>query len=159
MKERPIKLLVEALQKLGAGIKYSGQDGFPPLEINKDFRQASRIVKIQGNISSQYLSALLMIAPSLPLGLSLEIEGELTSRPYLEMTLSMLQDAGIEHRWDNNTIHIDQQPFKAAELIVEPDWSAASYWYSIPAKYSIMKMKLKMLYRICLRHFGPKDGK
>lgn len=133
MKERPIKLLVEALQKLGADIKYAGQDGFPPLDINKNFKQSSRTVKIQGNISSQYLSALLMIAPSLPLGLSLEIEGELTSRPYLEMTLSMLKDAGIEHQWDNNTIHIDKQDFIACELIVEPDWSAASYWYSIVA--------------------------
>lgn len=133
MKERPVKLLVEALQKLGASIKYAGENGFPPLEIGNSFKQNSRTVKIQGNISSQYLSALLMIAPALPLGLSLEIEGELTSRPYLEMTLSMLQEAGIQHQWDNNTIHIDQQDFKACELIVEPDWSAASYWYSIVA--------------------------
>lgn len=133
MKERPIKLLVEALQKLGAGISYAGQDGFPPLDISNNFRQIDRTVKIQGNISSQYLSALLMIAPSLPLGLSLEIEGELTSRPYLEMTLSMLEEAGIKHSWDNNTIHIDKQPFKPCKLTVEPDWSAASYWYSIVA--------------------------
>lgn len=133
MKERPIKLLVEALQQLGASIKYAGEDGFPPLDIDNNFEQKNRTVKIQGNISSQYLSALLMIAPSLPLGLSLEIEGELTSRPYLEMTLSMLQEAGIAHRWDNNTIHIDPQGFKVCELIVEPDWSAASYWYSIVA--------------------------
>ncbi|WP_316815455.1 3-phosphoshikimate 1-carboxyvinyltransferase [Pedobacter nyackensis] len=133
MKERPVKLLVEALQELGAGITYAGEDGFPPLDIRSNFNQSNRTVKIQGNISSQYLSALLMIAPSLPLGLSLEIEGELTSRPYLEMTLSMLQEAGIEHKWENNTIHIDNQPFKACELIVEPDWSAASYWYSIVA--------------------------
>jgi 3-phosphoshikimate 1-carboxyvinyltransferase len=133
MKERPIKLLVEALQKLGASIKYAGEDGFPPLDISSKFAQNSRTVKIQGDISSQYLSALLMIAPSLPLGLSLEIEGELTSRPYLEMTLSMLQEAGIDHQWENNIIHIDKQAFKACELIVEPDWSAASYWYSIVA--------------------------
>lgn len=133
MKERPIKLLVEALQKLGAGISYAGQDGFPPLDISNNFRQVNRTVKIQGNISSQYLSALLMIAPSLPLGLSLEIEGELTSRPYLEMTLSMLEEAGIKHSWDNNTIHIDNQAFKPCKLTVEPDWSAASYWYSIVA--------------------------
>lgn len=133
MKERPIKLLVEALQKLGASIKYAGEDGFPPLDISNSFKQSNRTVKIQGNISSQYLSALLMIAPSLPMGLSLEIEGELTSRPYLEMTLSMLQEAGITHQWENNTIHIDKQDFKACKLIVEPDWSAASYWYSIVA--------------------------
>lgn len=133
MKERPVKLLVEALQQLGADVQYAGQEGYPPLNINNGFKQISRVVKIQGNISSQYLSALLMIAPSLPLGLSLEIEGELTSRPYLEMTLSMLQEAGITYKWDNNTIHIDHQPFKPCSLTVEPDWSAASYWYSIAA--------------------------
>jgi 3-phosphoshikimate 1-carboxyvinyltransferase len=131
MKERPIKLLVEALRNLGAGITYAGQEGYPPLYINENFRQTSRTVRIQGNISSQYLSALLMIGPVLPLGLSLEIEGELTSRPYLEMTLSMLEEAGINHRWDSQTIHIDQQNFKAVDLTVEPDWSASSYWYSI----------------------------
>lgn len=133
MKERPVKLLVEALQQLGADIQYAGQEGYPPLNINNGFKQISRLVKIQGDISSQYLSALLMIAPSLPLGLSLEIEGELTSRPYLEMTLSMLEEAGITHTWDNNTIHIDRQTFKSCSLTVEPDWSAASYWYSIAA--------------------------
>lgn len=133
MKERPIKLLVEALQKIGADIKYSGEEGFPPLDIGYNFKQNTRGVKIQGNISSQYLSALLMIAPSLPLGLSLEIEGELTSRPYLEMTLSMLEEAGITHTWEDNTIHIDKQDFKESKLTVEPDWSAASYWYSIAA--------------------------
>lgn len=133
MKERPIKLLVEALRELGAEIRYAGQEGFPPLNISKHFVQSSREVKIAGNISSQYLSALLMIAPSLPMGLSLEIEGELTSRPYLEMTLSMLQEAGISYKWEGQIIHIDHQPFKACNLIVEPDWSAASYWYSIVA--------------------------
>lgn len=133
MKERPIKLLVEALRELGADIRYAGQEGFPPLDIGKHFIQSSRTVKIPGNISSQYLSALLMVAPYLPLGLSLEIEGELTSRPYLEMTLSMLEEAGIRYKWEGQTIHIDNQPFEACNLIVEPDWSAASYWYSIVA--------------------------
>jgi 3-phosphoshikimate 1-carboxyvinyltransferase len=133
MKERPIKLLVEALQKLGAAISYAEQEGYPPLNINNNFKQITRNIKIQGNISSQYLSALLMIAPALPQGLSLEIEGELTSRPYLKMTLSMLEEAGIEHNWEDNTIHIDHQSFKECKLTVEPDWSAASYWYSIAA--------------------------
>ncbi len=133
MKERPIKLLVEALQQLGAAIQYTGQEGYPPLNINNGFKQINKVVKIQGDISSQYLSALLMIAPTLPLGLSLEIVGELTSRPYLEMTLSMLKEAGIEHQWDNQTIHIEHQSFTSANLTVEPDWSAASYWYSIVA--------------------------
>ena len=133
MKERPIKLLVDALQNLGADINYPEKDGYPPIQINKTFKQSDGTVKIQGNISSQYLSALLMIAPTLPLGLSLEIVGDLTSRPYLEMTLSMLEEAGITHRWEEHTIHIQPQSFKESNLVVEPDWSAASYWYSIAA--------------------------
>jgi 3-phosphoshikimate 1-carboxyvinyltransferase len=145
MKERPIKLLVEALRSIGADIRYSNQEGFPPLDIGKHFKQTSREVKIQGNISSQYLSALLMIAPSLPLGLSLEIEGELTSRPYLEMTLSMLEEAGIKHQWEGQTIHIDKQSFKSNELTVEPDWSAASYWYSIAALSDVASINLPYL--------------
>jgi len=145
MKERPIKLLVEALRSIGADIRYSNQEGFPPLDIGKHFKQTSREVKIQGNISSQYLSALLMIAPSLPLGLSLEIEGELTSRPYLEMTLSMLEEAGIKHQWEGQTIHIDKQSFKSTELTVEPDWSAASYWYSIAALSDVASINLPYL--------------
>ncbi|MCD0489480.1 3-phosphoshikimate 1-carboxyvinyltransferase [Pedobacter sp. MC2016-14] len=133
MKERPIKLLVDALQHLGASIGYAGQEGFPPLHIDGGFEQLTNRVKIPGNISSQYLSALLLIAPALPLGLSLEIEGELTSRPYLEMTLKMLEEAGIQHEWTNNTIHISHQSYKESNLTVEPDWSACSYWYSIAA--------------------------
>lgn len=133
MKERPIKLLVDALQHLGASIGYASQEGFPPLHIDGGFEQLTDRVKIPGNISSQYLSALLLIAPTLPLGLSLEIEGELTSRPYLEMTLKMLEEAGIQHEWTNNTIHISHQSYKESNLTVEPDWSACSYWYSIAA--------------------------
>ena len=133
MKERPIKLLVEALQTLGAAISYAGEAGYPPLDINPDFKQKTAAVKIQGNVSSQYLSALLMIAPSLPMGLSLEIEGELTSRPYLEMTLKMLEEVGVTHEWNDNIILIGHQPFQSNHITVEPDWSAASYWYSIAA--------------------------
>lgn len=145
MKERPIKLLTEALQALGASISYAGQEGYPPLDIDAEFNQRSRTIKIQGNISSQYLSALLMIAPVLPLGLSLEIEGELTSRPYLEMTLSMLEEAGIVHSWEGQTVHIDKQDFKAVDLTVEPDWSASSYWYSIAALADVAAISLPHL--------------
>jgi 3-phosphoshikimate 1-carboxyvinyltransferase len=133
MKQRPIGILVEALKSIGGNISYEENEGFPPLQILGPFKQASKNVKIKGDISSQYISALLMIAPSLPLGLTLEIEGELTSKPYVEMTLTMLEQVGIRNDWNENTITIEPQTFNNAKLYVEPDWSAASYWYSIAA--------------------------
>ncbi|MCX6166368.1 MAG: 3-phosphoshikimate 1-carboxyvinyltransferase [Sphingobacteriales bacterium] len=133
MKERPIDILVDALQKLGAHINYLEQDGYPPLLIKGPFEQKETKISIQGNVSSQYISALLLIAPILPKGLCLELEGDLTSKPYLEMTLAMLAQSGIKHSWEGNQICIEQQDFKAGILVVEPDWSAASYWYAIAA--------------------------
>lgn len=133
MKQRPIGILVDALLQLGASIKYDEKDGFPPLRIKGGFEQLTGQINIKGNISSQYITALLLIAPCLPLGLELHIEGELTSRPYVEMTLAMLQTAGIQHTWDGDTISIRNQEFKPTSLHIEPDWSAASYWYAIAA--------------------------
>lgn len=133
MKQRPIGILAEALKTLGADISYAESDGFPPLNITGPFNQKTAVVNIKGDISSQYISALLMIAPTLPQGLTLEIEGELTSKPYVDMTLDMLAEVGIQHSWTGNYISIEPQPFTAGTLVVEPDWSAASYWYSIAA--------------------------
>ncbi|RZK52991.1 MAG: 3-phosphoshikimate 1-carboxyvinyltransferase, partial [Pedobacter sp.] len=133
MKQRPIGILAEALKSIGGNISYEEKEGFPPLQILGPFKQTAKAVKIKGDISSQYISALLMIAPSLPLGLTLEIEGELTSKPYVEMTLAMLEQVGIRNDWNENTITIEPQTFNTAKLYVEPDWSAASYWYSIAA--------------------------
>jgi 3-phosphoshikimate 1-carboxyvinyltransferase len=133
MKQRPIGILAEALRTIGADISYAEAEGFPPLNIVGPLNQKTAEVKIKGDISSQYISALLMIAPSLPQGLVLEIEGELTSKPYVDMTLDMLAEVGIEHTWNGNSISIKHQVFKAGTLVVEPDWSAASYWYSIAA--------------------------
>lgn len=133
MKERPIGILVEALKTVGGKIEYAEQDGFPPLKIKGLFTQESDTVSIKGNVSSQYLSALLLIANALPQGLTLHIEGELTSKPYLMMTLDMLQEAGIDHKWNGDSITIPNQTAKEATLNIEPDWSAASYWYSIVA--------------------------
>jgi len=133
MKKRPIGILAEALKTIGADISYAESDGFPPLNINGPLNQTTAEVKIKGDISSQYISALLMIAPILPKGLTLEIEGELTSRPYVDMTLDMLAEVGIKHTWNENSISIEPQAFKSGTLVVEPDWSAASYWYSIAA--------------------------
>ncbi|WP_316800893.1 3-phosphoshikimate 1-carboxyvinyltransferase [Pedobacter frigidisoli] len=133
MKQRPIGILTDALKKIGANISYAESDGFPPLNISGPFDQKTSEIKIKGDVSSQYISALLMIAPILPQGLTLEIEGELTSRPYVDMTLDMLAEVGIAHQWNGNAISIAPQAFKSGTLIVEPDWSAASYWYSIAA--------------------------
>jgi 3-phosphoshikimate 1-carboxyvinyltransferase len=133
MKERPIGILVDALRELGAKIEYAEKDGYPPLKIKGPFNQKSEKVSIQGNISSQYISSLLLAAPLLEKGLELIIEGELTSKPYVEMTLAMLSQAGIKFSWTDNIIRIPNQAYTKSTINVEPDWSAASYWYAIAA--------------------------
>ncbi|MGI4022128.1 MAG: 3-phosphoshikimate 1-carboxyvinyltransferase [Janthinobacterium lividum] len=133
MKQRPIGILVDALQSLGAEIDYVENQGFPPIKISGGFGQKTADITIKGDISSQYITALLLIASSLEMGLNLHIESELTSKPYVEMTLSMLQLGGIQHQWNGNVISIQNQPFQPATIYVEPDWSAASYWYAIAA--------------------------
>lgn len=133
MQQRPIGILVDALKTLGADIDYKKENGFPPLKIKGGMAQGKQKVRIQGNVSSQYLSSLLLIAASLKQGLMLEIEGELTSRPYVTMTLDMLKETGISYTWTDNTIEIAPQPFKPTTVYVEPDWSAASYWYAMVA--------------------------
>ncbi|WP_113654648.1 3-phosphoshikimate 1-carboxyvinyltransferase [Pedobacter namyangjuensis] len=133
MKQRPIGILAEALKAIGADISYLENHGFPPLQISGPLKQTNNSVKIKGDISSQYISALLMIAPALTQGLTLEIEGDLTSKPYVDMTLAMLAQVGVNHVWEENKIGIAKQDFNSAKLYVEPDWSAASYWYAIAA--------------------------
>ena len=133
MKQRPIGILVDALRELGAEIEYAEQDGYPPLIIRGPLKQKSEKVSIKGNISSQYISSLLLAAPLFEKGLELIIEGELTSKPYVEMTLAMLAQAGIKYTWKENIIRIPNQLYAKSTISVEPDWSAASYWYSIAA--------------------------
>ncbi|TSD67312.1 3-phosphoshikimate 1-carboxyvinyltransferase [Inquilinus sp. KBS0705] len=133
MKQRPIGILVDALRGLGAHIEYEENEGYPPIKLKGSFEQQTRKISIKGNISSQYITALLLIAAKLPFGLDLHIEGELTSRPYVEMTLAMLRQANIQHTWADNVISISHQDFADTSLHVEPDWSAASYWYAIAA--------------------------
>ena len=133
MKQRPIAILVNALRTLGADISYTENEGFPPIKTGSNFVQETNCVNIKGNVSSQYITALLLVAPTLQQGLELYIEGDLTSKPYVEMTLAMLRQAGIMHTWEDNIIRIHAQAFSPVTLTVEPDWSAASYWYSVAA--------------------------
>lgn len=139
MKERPIKILVDALRQLGAEISYEEKEGFPPIRI-KGKKITKSKVSLSANVSSQYISALLLIAPKLENGLELTLEGEITSVPYIKMTLSLLNEIGVETSFSGNLISV--KPFvtlSAVEgsnpffLTVESDWSSASYFYSIAA--------------------------
>lgn len=133
MKERPIKILVEALQQLGAEIVYEENDGFPPIKI-KGKKLTQNEVSLPANVSSQYISALLLIAPKLENGLELTLEGEITSVPYIKMTLALLEEIGVKTTFEGNVIKVNHRSeVKAQELTVESDWSSASYWYSIIA--------------------------
>lgn len=134
MKERPIKILVDALNQLGAEISYEEQEGFPPLRI-KGKKLSKSKVTLQANVSSQYISALLLIAPKLENGLELTLEGEITSVSYIKMTLALLNEIGVKTLFENNTIKVTHQPSPITHhpITVESDWSSASYWYSIVA--------------------------
>lgn len=133
MQQRPIGILVDALRALGAEVEYEKNEGYPPLKFSGNFQQTTKQISIKGDVSSQFISALLLVAPALPLGLELEIIGALASRPYVEMTLATLAEVGIQHTWDENMITIQNQVFNDGNLVVEPDWSGASYWYSFVA--------------------------
>lgn len=133
MKHRPIGVLVDALRYVGADIQYVGEYGFPPLRIQgKKLRGG--VLEIPGNVSSQYISALLMIGPMLDNGLELKIKGCIISRPYIDLTLWMMNEFGAEAEWtDVDTIKVTPKPYKPREYTIENDWSAASYWYEIMA--------------------------
>lgn len=132
MCERPIGILVDALKQLGANIEYANKVGFPPLNIKKFNYSGNNKIKIKGDVSSQYISALVMAAPLLPDGLYLELEGKISSKPYIEMTLDLMRHFGVESQWtDSHTIHIPKQNYSVGQYTIESDWSGASYWYSI----------------------------
>lgn len=131
MRERPIGILVEALRGLGARITYLGKEGFPPLGI-KGISLQEKEVSLPANISSQYISALLLVAPSLKEGLILNLEGKITSRPYINMTLKLLEEVGIRSEFSGQRIRVFPKAEVASKnLVVESDWSSASYFYSI----------------------------
>lgn len=133
MQERPIKVLVEALQDLGAQISYQNKQGYPPLHI-KGRKISKHKVRLPANVSSQYISALLLIAPSLENGLELELVGEITSVPYIKMTLELLRQLGIENTFQGNLIKVQpKEKIAPITMVVESDWSSVSYFYSILA--------------------------
>lgn len=133
MCKRPIKILAEALNELGANISYLGEGGYPPLQFQPFEAQKTSTLTIPGDISSQYISALLMIAPTLPKGLTINLEGEIYSRPYIEMTLNLMKHFGIESQFEEKSISVAHQSYQANNYTIESDWSGASYWYSIAA--------------------------
>jgi len=142
MQKRPIKILVDALCKLGAKIKYLGEEGFPPLRIKPLDVQKRNELKIKGDVSSQYISALLMIAPHLKEGLTLHLKGKVGSQPYIQMTLDMMKLFGVTTTWTNNTIEIPPQSYLSYPYVVESDWSGASYWFSFVALAEQAELKL-----------------
>ena len=133
MKERPIQILVAALNQLGAEISYVEKEGFPPIKI-KGKKILKNQVSLPANVSSQYISALLLMAPKLEKGLELTLEGEITSVPYIKMTLALLNEIGVKTSFKKNVIKVNRLQTITSKLItVESDWSSASYWYSIVA--------------------------
>jgi 3-phosphoshikimate 1-carboxyvinyltransferase len=135
MCERPIGILVDALRSLGADITYEKEKGYPPLKLNGFNYSGNNELTMRGDVSSQYISALLMIAPELPSGLTIKLEGEVGSRPYIEMTLNQMAHFGIDYKadWQTNTLYIPALKYQPQPYAIESDWSGASYWYSIVA--------------------------
>ena len=137
MQERPIAVLVEALRQAGGQITYLNKEGYPPLEFG-GFRAAAAsaeptVLAVRGDISSQYISALLMVGPRLPGGLRLTLTGHVGSRPYIDMTLALMRRFGADFAAEGNVLTVQPTPYQPTDYVVESDWSAASYWYALVA--------------------------
>ena len=133
MQHRPIGVLVDALRRLGAQIEYAGEEGYPPLRITGGSLEGG-LLEIPGNVSSQYISALLIIAPMLKKGLTLRLLDNVISRPYIDLTLWMMGEFEAEAKWDSaDTIVVQPKPYTLRDYYIENDWSAASYWYELLA--------------------------
>ena len=142
MRQRPIRLLVDALKRMGASIEYTENEGYPPLKITGKKIHSSR-VSLAANISSQYISALMLVGASLPQGLEIALNGQVTSEPYILMTLGLLKQAGINGNYENGRIAIEAtQKIEAKTIAVESDWSSASYFYSLAAISETAEIKL-----------------
>lgn len=150
MKNRPIKLLVDALNSLGARIEYIEKEGYPPLRIFGSSLQGGEI-SLAGNVSSQYISALLMIAPLMENGLTLQLEGNIISRPYINLTLQLMEKFGVKATWNGQTIRVLPQEYTPIHFTVESDWSAASYWYEMMAFSKDAGLELRGLFKDSLQ--------
>ena len=150
MHERPVKPLIDCLKDLGTEIKYLENKGFPPIEI-KSKKLKSKKLSLAGDISSQFISALLLVAPTIENGLTLEITSKVLSKPYIAMTLGLMSEFGIGHSWKNNVIKVKQQNYLAKNIKVENDWSAASFWYSFLALSKSGEIKIPNLYASSLQ--------
>ena len=150
MKNRPIKVLVEALNALGAHITYLEKEGFPPLRIAGSALQGGEIA-LPGNVSSQYISAILMVAPLMKRGVTLHLEGEIVSRPYIHITLQLMRQFGVSATWEDHTIQVLPQRYHPIRFTVESDWSAASYWYEMMALSPGVEIELLGLFKESLQ--------
>lgn len=147
MQQRPIQLLVDALRELGAQIEYAGQEGFPPLHIIGRELNGGELT-LKGSVSSQYISALLMISPVLTNGLLLHLTGNIISRPYINLTLQLMKEFGASASWvSESSIRVMSQPYCSVPFKVESDWSAASYWYQMVALSEQAEVELTGLFR------------
>lgn len=143
MRQRPIGVLVDALRQLGADIEYVEAEGYPPLKITGT-RLRSGALTVSGSVSSQYITAILLIAPVIG-GIALTIEGEIMSRPYIDMTLALMARYGVKAEWRENVIHVPAGEYTALDFTVEADWSAASYWWAMQAIVPQSRITLKGL--------------
>ncbi len=147
MTQRPVKALVDALNYLGANIEYVGKVGYPPLKISTPESRWKHEISLPADISSQFISALLLIAPTLTNGLIIHLEGNIVSRPYIEMTISIMNYFDINVHWEDQTITIVPQKYQPKDFYVEADWSAASYYYTIAAFSESADIVLKGLHQ------------
>ncbi|MCL3782364.1 3-phosphoshikimate 1-carboxyvinyltransferase [Prolixibacteraceae bacterium JC049] len=144
MQQRPIGILVDALNKLGAKIEYEGKEGYPPLRIWGSHLKGP-VLELDGSVSSQFISALLMIAPTLENGLSIRLKNKVMSRSYIELTLKIMEQFGVRSLFMGNEIRIEEQQYKPVPFKVEADWSAASYWFQMAAMAEKADISLKGL--------------
>ena len=147
MQERPIGILVDALRTIGVEIEYQKNDGYPPHQIKGFENQTGDTVSIRGDVSSQYISALLMIAPTLPKGLKINLTGEIGSIPYITMTIQLMGSFGVTVKadWDAKTLSVAPQKYTPISYKIESDWSGASYWYSVVALSRFADTKIELL--------------
>lgn len=144
MRHRPVGVLVDALRMLGATINYVAEEGYPPLHISGHPLLGGKL-EIPGNVSSQFISALLLIGPVMHLGLSLHLTGEIVSRPYIDLTIHVMHGFGAEVDWTSpDTIEVQPKPYSNAPYLIENDWSASSYWYELASLYPISEANVSM---------------